>query len=653
METHQTINRALGLLLYTLFSFTVMISKAQTNCNKVQQQISYAKTTVANLQEDDYDVQYVKLDLKVSNVSTAIAGSATTIAKVVAPFLMDYFFELSNQLTIDSALVNGQKLMAVSVAPYVWRVSLPTGLTQNSIFYVNIYYHGSPSGGTGFFTNGLLQQTDGIYGVSVTHTVSAAIHSRDWWPCKQSLTDKIDSADIWITVPNGLKVAGNGLLKNITAQPTGNRYEWASRYPADYYLLSFAVAPYTEYNYQMHFSGSTDSMLIQNYLYNVPSILQQHQGQLDSLAQLINYFSSLFGRYPFYKEKFGVCMTPLAGGMENQTMVSLGSLDIQLMAHELSHQWWGDNVTCQSLADMWLNEGWATYCEQLFLEHFRGAVAAKAQRTSVFNDILLTNIGSVYVDDTTQEGRIYSSRFTYNKGAAVAHMLRYVVNNDALYFLGLKNYHQQFKFSTATTNDLKNVMNQATGLSLDTFFQQWIFGEGFPKHNISWAQSGNNVVVKLDQFGSKPSSVSVFKMPIDIQLKSASGDTLIRVMNDRATQYYVFQWNPQMNGIVLDPNDQILNKVLSISNDNSILDIQAINELPIQIFPNPSLDYWTVQHIKPGTLLKLFDVTGKLLFQKTAQSDSYNIPSKSLLGGVYTLQVWVNNTLRSYQLIRQ
>src|SRR5690606_1729301 len=220
------------------------------------------------------------------------------------------------------------------------------------------------------------------------------------------------------------KVASNGLLKNIS--PVGaahQRFEWETRYPTDYYLLSFAVAPYQEYNYYMHFTGSNDSMLVQNFIYDHPSILSKHQDELDSMAHIINYFSGIFGRYPYDGEKAGICMVPISGGMENQTMVSLGSLDINLIAHELAHQWWGNNVTCRSLRDMWLNEGWATYAEQLSLEPFHGIAAMKKHRTSGFNLVMSSPGGTVYVSDTSNELRIYDSRITYAKGAAVAHML--------------------------------------------------------------------------------------------------------------------------------------------------------------------------------------------------------------------------------------
>lgn len=613
----------------------------------------YAKTTVAMAQEDDYDVQYINLDLDATNLSTAISGHVRTVAKVVAPSMTDYYFELSDQLTIDSARVNGQTYSVTTSNTYVRKISLSTPLLQNAVFQADIYYHGAPTGGTGFFTNGILHQTDPIYGKQVTHTVSAAIHSRDWFPCKQSLTDKIDSVDSRITVPLGLEVAGNGVLTNVTLNGATSSFSWAMRYPVDYYLISFAVAPYRQYRYYMHFANSTDSMLIQNFVYDDVTIMPQHQDELDSIATVINYFSSLFGRYPFDKEKFGICMTPLGGGMENQTMVSLGSLDMELIAHELSHQWWGDYVTCQSLQDMWLNEGFATYCEQLFVEHFRSAAAMRSKRMGVHNSVIGAPGGSVYVDDTTHESRIYSGRLTYNKGAAVAHMLRYQINNDSLYFAGLQSYQQQYANKTATTEDFKQVMAQITATNLDSFFNQWVYKEGLPLYYAQWAQNGNTAVVKLTQNTSMPSSIGLFTTPVDILLQGKHGDTLIRVLNDHNLQWYSFPWSDTMVGMVIDPEDHILNKTMSITQNTAILSVNELGQAAVEIFPNPAQNAWQIRKLVPGTELTLYDMNGSRIWHGMSDSTSVSIPASLLPPAGYMLTISIGGNNHSYKLVKQ
>ncbi|HTN46298.1 MAG TPA: M1 family aminopeptidase [Flavipsychrobacter sp.] len=601
-----------------------------------------AKTTIATPEEDYYDVSYVKLDIQATNTSTAIVGKTTTEAKVLATNMGIYAFELSSQLTIDSVKVNGN-LLAVSSINSIRKVTLAAPLAQNSNFTADVWYHGQPAGGTGFFTNGLLNQTDVTIPAQVTHTVSAAFHSKDWWACKQSLSDKIDSADIWVTVPNGLTVASNGILKKIASpSPTESRYEWASRNPVDYYLLSFAVARYDQYNYYMHFAGG-DSMLIQNFIYSGSPVLQNHKDELDSIEHMINYFSTLFGKYPFAGEKFGICQAPLSGGMENQTMVSLGSLNVELIAHELAHQWWGDHVTCHSLADMWLNEGWATYCEHLFLEKFHGAAAALTFRNQVFTAAMGGSSGSVYVDDTTDEFRIYDSRLTYNKGAAVAHMLRYLIDNDTIFFDVTRQYQQLHANSTATTNDLKNLASSLSGMQLDTFFSQWYRSEGYPTYAAKWYQDASgNVFIQLNQSTSKPTSVPVFKMPVELKLSSAQGDTVIRVLNTQNTEYYSLHWAKTMTGMSIDPDNHILNRTGLISVEPS-LGTQTLTQRSIRIFPNPSETGWNVSELPKNARVKLMDVSGKRVWDSITTEEQIQVPANSLPSGTYILQISVRN----------
>eukprot|EP01030_Chromulinospumella_sphaerica_P015185 gene15185-14982_t len=149
-----------------------------------------------------------------------------------------------------------------------------------------------------------------------------------------------------------------------------NRYEWKHRYPIDYYLVSASVARYVDYSFKMHLEGSADSMLIQNYVYDNPLTLPFFKNVIDSTGILVNYFSSIYGRYPFWKEKYGHCMAPLSGGMEHQTMTTLGYFQGWLVVHELGHQWFGDNVTCGTWRDIVMNEGFASYSEYLYYDKF-------------------------------------------------------------------------------------------------------------------------------------------------------------------------------------------------------------------------------------------------------------------------------------------
>lgn len=600
-----------------------------------------AKTTVAAIEENDYDVKHLKFNLALTNTSTYVSGDVTTTAQVTATTMPVYAFELDFTITIDSFKLNGA-LMPVTSAGAVRKVTLSSALAQNAVFTAQVFYHGAAAAGTGqFFTGGL--NPVNTNGFKLMYSISDDLFADDWWPAKQSLQDKIDSVDMWVTVDDTLKVGSNGLLKN-TVPLAGNkvRYEWKTKHPIEYYLISVAVAPYNEYSYYMHYTdGSNDSMLIQNYVYNTPGhFTPTAKAALDSTGLIVDYYSQLFGRYAFDDEKYGHSMSPLGGGMEHQTMTTMGVdaySDVTLISHELGHQWWGNNVSFASWRDVWLSEGITSYCEQLFVEKFRGAAAQKAYRTKVMNQAK-AGTGSVYVDDTTQVWRIFDGTLTYKKGASVTHMLRYLAPQDSLFFKGLRRYRQQFYNGTAYTKDLKQAMEVEYGTNLDTFFNQWIYGEGYPSYSARWAQQGSTLVIQIKQNTTKASSVPCFHMPIEIKLITNNGDKIIKLYNNANTQTFVTTCADIVSNIQIDPDDHVLNSGGLVQKDDAILNVAgvALDEFAVQ--PNPASDNWLVKGIPTGAQCILTDMAGKVLWQQTATGDIV-VPAKDLAPGSYTLSV--------------
>jgi aminopeptidase N len=155
---------------------------------------------------------------------------------------------------------------------------------------------------------------------------------------------------------------------------------------------------------------------------------------------ILEYYSELFGLYPFYQEKYGHCMAPFGGGMEHQTMTSIGNLgSYATNAHELMHQWFGDHVTCKTWKDIFINEGFASYGEYLAYEKFRSYAAAQNLMKNVHDNVMVDPNAMVYFTDTNDVGRIFDSRLTYDKGNAVIHTLRFILG-DTLFFNGLKQF---------------------------------------------------------------------------------------------------------------------------------------------------------------------------------------------------------------------
>lgn len=582
---------------------------AASKINRFSQPVAY-KGTIADTAELQYDVKYVKLDIALSNTSAAISGSVVTNAVTTATSGA-FVFELGTSLTVDSVLINGAA-RPVSVSGITVKATYASPIAANTPFKAQIFYHGNGanSSGSGYISNS-----------GISSTFSQPFYSHLWWPCKQALQDKIDSADIWITVDSSLKAGSNGVLKNVTPLGAKKRFEWQSRSPIDYYLVSIAVAKYSDYSYYMHFDNSTDSMPIVNYL--LPNTLPSLKPTLDSVGLMINYFSKLFGRYPFWKEKYGHSSVVAAAAMENQTMSTCGSYESYIVVHELAHQWFGDHVTCASWKDTWLNEGFATYMEYLLPEGLYGINYAFSRLAAMHSiamysynnpsNPVLDPTGTVYVDDTTDVERIFSNRLTYNKGGSIVHTLRFEANNDSLFFSAIRTYLQQYGGKTATTEQLKNVVSQVYGRSMDSFFNQWIYKSGWPKFSGIWNQRGDTVYLQLNQTGM--GNQAVYSTPLELQLlgqlAGQQADTIIRLYTNAASTMYQFKWAPQISQIKADPRDWLLNESGTFNNDFT-LGISPRQATAAHIYPNPVQDKLYIAPNEQGTL-KITDITGREL----------------------------------------
>lgn len=628
---------------------------ATSKMNRLNQSSIVNKGTIADTAELQYDVKYVKLDLALSNTSAAISGSVITNAVTTATSGA-YVCELGSNLTVDSILINGMA-RPVSVSGITVKATYAAPIAANTPFKAQVFYRGNGAMAPGM---------SGYVNISgITCSFSQPFYSHLWWPCKQALQDKIDSADIWITVDSSLKAGSNGVLKNITPLGAKKRFEWQNRSPIDYYLVSVAVAKYSDYSYYMHFDNSTDSMPIVNYL--LPNTLPSLKPTLDSVGLMINYFSKLFGRYPFWKEKYGHSSVVAPGAMENQTMSTCGSYESYIVVHELAHQWFGDHVTCATWKDIWLNEGFASYMEYLLPEGLYGLNYANPRMTAMHSTAMysynnpsnpvLDPTGTVYVDDTTDAERIFSNRLTYNKGGSIVHTLRFEANNDSLFFSAIRAYLQQYGGKTATTEQLKNVVSQVYGRSMDSFFNQWIYKSGWPKFSGIWNQRGDTVYLQLNQTGM--GNQAVYSTPLELQLMGQlmgqQADTIIRLYTNAPSTLYKFKWAPQISQIRADPRDWLLNESGTFTNDFT-LGISTLPATTAQVYPNPARNKLYIVPKEQGTM-KITDITGRELItiplNAHTQTTAYDI--SPLANGCYLYRILNTrgNVIQTGKLVKE
>ena len=597
-----------------------------------------------------YDVKFHFLNLNVEADTTFISGSVQT--NITALQTIDTFaFELHQDLLIDSILdaqSNRYKFSSINDEVYV---PLSAALQTNQNYSFKIYYHGTPpSGASAAIGNGFSNDFSPNYGTRVTWSLSQPYVAKEWWPCKQSLTDKIDSVKIHVTTSSMNKVGSNGLLKNIVQLPNNkHRYEWESNYPIDYYLISVSVGNYFENIDYAKPKGIQDSILILNYLYNEQAYIDNKK-TLGECKDVLAYYSECFGLYPFYKEKYGHSMAPFSGGMEHQTMTTLGVISYDVMVHELAHQWFGDEVTCSSWSDLWLNEGFATYAELLAYEKFYPQYLANKLLSKI--NYAKQGFGSVFIQDTASVARLFNSNLTYNKGGIVLHMLRWHIG-DSMFFKSLKTYITQFAFQTANTQNFKAVCEQVSGKDLSAFFQEWIMGTGYPNYQINWNYANSSAHFNVFQRNFQGSG-NLFSIDLPLRLFFANGDsTDIRLQgNALAANYIKLNITDSIVRIEFNSKKQIMANGI-VRKDTMLTSVHEIFEKPLlSLYPNPCDEKLSVHtNMQMPIQLNLFDMNGKLLSStiQTKEEETILVPEAA---GVYLLQIKNDKYQSVHKIIR-
>ncbi len=551
-----------------------------------------------------YDLRFVHLDLALENNTKYISGNVKSIGVVTTPPLDTFVVLLHQVMTVDSVYFNGQNLPVIREDSMV-KVGLTSPLPAGSTFTAQVWYKGTPPSGGAAIGSGFSNAQEWDYGQGVTWSLSQPFVAYHWWPCKQELTDKIDSSWVFVTTDSANMAGSNGTLENITDLGTKKRYEWKSRTPIDYYLISVAVSKYKEYNFYAKPKYLNDSILVQNFVY-APALNDNawhtwEKPQLNRVADQIEFFSEVFGMYPFHREKYGHCTVPIGGGMEHQTMTSQGFFFLfWLNAHELAHQWWGNNVTCKSWGDIWINEGFASYSEHLANE-FLDPQNFATHLNKAHNSVKGLLGGSVHFGgaDTLNTGRIFNSTLTYDKGGAIIHTLRFETNNDSLFFGALRGFQNTYKNSTASAEDFKNYYHNFTGIDPTQFFDQWYYGEGFPIFDVSYDFDNNNVYMRVTQTTTKPSVTPLFITPVEYLFKrTGKPDTTIILMHDEAVEHYTVNIGAPLVVIRVDQDHNwLINSLIGPKRDlnTGIAELSNINYYgSIQVGPNPGTGEFVV-----------------------------------------------------------
>ncbi|HNY02797.1 MAG TPA: M1 family aminopeptidase [Bacteroidales bacterium] len=492
--------------------------------------------------------------------------------------------------------------------------------------------------------------------------------ARCWFPCWDKPSDKA-LLDLTARVKSTVKLGSNGRLADSTLNGDVLTYHWVS----DQNVATYLMVMTSRVNYQLNIgywhklSNPSDSIPLR-YYFN-PG--EDPSPVISIMPELTDWYSQNYIEHPFAKNGFAALNSEFAwGGMENQTLTSIcpGCWYESLAAHEFAHQWFGDMITCATWADIWLNEGFATWSEAFWEEKNGGYPAYKANIDGDAAYFLQYNAGwalsnPAWATATPSVNVLFDYSITYMKGACVLHQLRYVLG-DSLFFEVLHQYcaDPAFRFQSATIADFNAKVNQVTGGNYDWFFQNWIYQPNYPvyqnKYEFFDLGAGQwKVDFVVDQVQSNP---SFFQIPVEIRITfSDASDTTIRVMNTYDNQLFSWTFSKTPVSVSFDPDNQIVLKSAS-----TVVGLDQLPEVSREVIlyapsPNPSGDLTAIRYELPAAvpvLLEITDLPGKVVRKLTDTFQSAGIhrmtfDCSGIVPGTYLVRFTAGNVTQVKKLI--
>lgn len=473
---------------------------------------------------DNIDVLHYNLNLNLQNISAKkISGYALLKCQSKISGLTQFTLDLQ-KLKVDSILLN-QKKVTFTNSDSTLLVQTETLLNANDTFDLTVFYAGSPVTDPrwgGFFFSG-----NYAYNMGVGMGSNPPNFGRCWFPCLDNFTDRA-TYEFHITTDSGFMAVCSGLQMPATPNSNGSiTWHWFLSQPIPTYIANVAVSRYVLI--QSSYAGLQRN--IPMVLAVAPADTNKAIASFVRLSNAMQCFEDKFGPYLF--DRVGFVGVPFnAGAMEHACNISYPLYAVDgastyetLMAHELSHHWWGNLVTTRTASDMWLNEGWASYCEALFLECVYGKNAYEekieselfdALRNATVRDQGYRPVSGVPLAQT------YGTH-VYTKGGLMVHNLRMLMG-DQDFFLACKSYLGQNKFKDANTADLLNAFQKFTTKDLSAFFNSFVYDKGHLDvqfHSI--ALNGNTATIKANVM-SRHKSTFTNQMTLHLGIYDTKGN---------------------------------------------------------------------------------------------------------------------------------
>jgi aminopeptidase N len=557
-------------------------------------------------------------------------------------------------LRIDSVLYGTQRLtFDTTSTSRKLKITLPSSARNLDSVLVDIWYAYTGNGRRGYYYYDASPSTGTLERLGYTFTEPD--DTPYWVPCINDPSVKVP-CKISARVPTGFQVASNGLLKQVVNGGDGTTtFYWEERYPVAMYLMVVTISRYSTFShYYRRVTNPSDSIEVKYYVWQADSAGQVYNAvnAFRNVLNMMRFFSTVFGEYPFDKYGMAVVYPFGAGGMEHQTMTTIhrswisGAGSQGGIAHELAHQWWGNMVTCATWADIWLNEGFATYSEAMWEENFYDV---QTFRTLMSNIQFFGSSSWQYPIYNPPPQFLFGS-VVYHKAAWVLHMLRYLVG-DSTFLAIFKEYRKRFEHKAATTEDFIKVVNDVSAQNLRWFFDQWIYRKGWPVYAHNWFVESASGGYKLTLTLQQQQSEAVFQTPVQVLARAAGGfETRFVVNNTERTQAFQYDLSFHPDSIVIDPDAWILKQMSSMP-----VSVGSGGDVPksfvlYQNYPNPFNPRTVIRYDTPVeglVTITVYDVLGRTVEtlvneRKQAGHHEARFDGKELTSGLYFYRLTVS-----------
>lgn len=446
-----------------------------------------------------YDVTYYDLKVRIEPDKKYISGKNIIHYKTINDFSR-LQIDLFENMKIESITQNKKSLKFKREGNATF-VDFPTIQKKGTNNSIEIKYAGNPRPAVNPPWDGGFSWRKDAKGKDWIGLSCEGLGASVWFPNKDHLSDEPDSMKIVAEVPKGLMCVANGNLKEKKElKDNFTSFDWRVSYSINNYNVTLNIADYTHFS-DVYTSFDGDKLALDYYV--LPENLEKAKKQFQQVKPMLACYEKLFGKYPFWKDGYALVETPYLG-MEHQGAIAYGNkymngyqgFDLTnsgqgtkfdyIIIHETGHEYWGNSVSCQDHAEMWIHESFCTYAEGLYVECMWGKEAGYAYQNGYFSN---SSNSQALIGDMGVNGE--GSSDMYPKGASFLHTLRNVVDDDVLWFKTIKNLAENFKHKTTNTEEIIQFMNKELKKDYTAFFNQYL---RYPKIPIlEYRKKGRNL----------------------------------------------------------------------------------------------------------------------------------------------------------------